>query len=327
MKDFFLLGCSRSGTTMLATQLNKTKEIIIPPETWWLSNAQYLGVKRIESDFILNLFLNKIKESIQVAQNEEMDKAFLSFYDSIKGFRGSYDELFREFASYYKSYFNTKLFGEKTPAHTTFMNELNETFSDFKKLILLRDPRDIVYSYFNAWFELNNESLYKILKILKVYLYNILHLAEGDVYFVKYEELTENVEMEIQKIKKFLSLNDNNDKKASIDEKNVFTAKPTGIHANLSKPVFKNSGKYKKLPIEMQQIIESVLYEEMSSLGYDFDHEKKSLKGTIFENIEEDVKQQLQRNLPKKLSKNWNKEYIHRLRTIAHIIKNKVKNK
>lgn len=327
MKDFFLLGCSRSGTTMLATQLNKTKDIIIPPETWWLSNAQYLGIKNIKSNFILNLFLNKIKESIQVAQNEEMNKAFSCFCDSIKGFRGSYDELFREFASYFKDYFNTQLFGEKTPAHTTFMNELNEVFSDFKKLILLRDPRDIVYSYFNAWFELNNESLYEILKTLKVYLYNILNLTKGDVYFVKYENLTENLEIEIQKIKKFLSLDYKNKKEIFLDDKKVLTANPTGIHSNLSKPVFKNSGKYKNLPVEMQQIIESVLFEEMLALGYAFDYEKKSLKGTIFENIEEDVKQQLQKNLPKKLSKNWDEEYMHRLRTIAHIIKNKIKNR
>lgn len=70
---FFLLGCSRSGTTLLATQLNKTKEIIIPPETWWLAHVQYLEVKNIES----SLMLNKVGESIHVAENHEMNKNFL----------------------------------------------------------------------------------------------------------------------------------------------------------------------------------------------------------------------------------------------------------
>ena len=151
-----------------------------------------------------------------------------------------YDNLYKILSKSFKEYFNVESFGEKTPAHTTFMPELNCNYSDYKKIILLRDPRDIVYSYFSAWFDStdNDAGLYNILKNIKVYLYNILYVAKGDIHWIKYEDLTSSPLDEIIKIKKFLNLSSENIPTSSTK---ILTANPTGIHINITKPVFNNS--------------------------------------------------------------------------------------
>lgn len=123
------------------------------------------------------------------------------------------------------------------------MNEVNQTYTDYKKIILLRDPRGITNSYFNAWFDLNEKSLYKILCV-----------ANDNLYSVKYENLTEYPEKQIKKINIFLSLEDSELNK-DIEQEKVLTENPVGTHENLTKPVFKNSGKYKNSQLKYRNLL------------------------------------------------------------------------
>lgn len=61
MSDFFILGCSRSGTTMLASMLNNHPQVVVPPETWWLSVACAMGISSFTSQYQLRAFMLQIR--------------------------------------------------------------------------------------------------------------------------------------------------------------------------------------------------------------------------------------------------------------------------
>lgn len=268
MSDFFILGCSRSGTTMFASMLNSHQEVIVPPETTWLGVAYEMQLSRMAGKSLTREFLFRINRNLS-RHGHTMWKVFMeAFMRDHVAFRGSYAELLNCFAADAKSYFSASYFGEKTPAHTTYIHELYESFPEYRKVILLRDPRDIVCSYFNAWYEKNDESLYKILLNLKCYLLNITAaIREYDCLTLTYEDLTTSPEEELRRVCRYLSI-PYSDSMLSLNPTSV----PSGVHSNLNKEVFKNSQKYlDELSGNYISAIEHVLRDEMELLGYEPD--------------------------------------------------------
>ena len=231
-------------------------------------------------------------------------------------FRGRYNELFDLFAIDAKEYFGASLFGEKTPAHTTFLSELNRNFLQYKKIVLLRDPRDIVCSYFTTWYKQNDASLYNVLLTLKVYMLAIaLAVREDDCLQLRYESLTSSPSEEMERVSAFLTIQYSEE---------ILTLHPTtsarGIHKNLAKQVFSNSGKYReKLPAHYIAAIEAVLGDEMLMFGYR--HEINPDKYQAFINrylpIITQANKQLKREAILKDSKNWAPTIKSKMRAFA----------
>src|SRR5438128_10984464 len=59
MTKFFIIGCPRSGTTMLQQALNRHSQVIIPPETAFFSLLGHC--KRIQREH-----LQRIKEDLEI---------------------------------------------------------------------------------------------------------------------------------------------------------------------------------------------------------------------------------------------------------------------
>lgn len=275
-----------------------------------------MGLATMPGNYLNRAFLRDVRAHFLGAGKDQWVEFTDVFAFRHGDFHGSYNELFDQFSADAKVHFGATYFGEKTPAHTTFVRELEARFPAYAKVILLRDPRDIVCSYFNAWFDKADESLYIVLKILKCYLLNITHaLREYDYYRLKYESLTAAPAEEMERICEHLSI------PFSLQMLELTpTTSSKGVHSNLAKRVFANSKKYREiLPSHYIAAIEAVLGEEMRMIGYvpemDVDEHRDFVAGYL--PIINEAHQQVSRAVQQKDSHNWHPSIKTKLRALA----------
>jgi hypothetical protein len=283
--------------------LNSHPEIVVPSETWWMSTAKAFGRRHISSPLVSRMFLRSIRMNLKQGSNRAVIKAFDRMYPRIKGYTGSYDGLFRLFSQEMRSEVSKKVFGEKTPANTTFYPEINRAFPDFKKVVLLRDPRDILCSYIHAWYgeEYSEKNMLKAATTIKVYLHNIINNRQQDDLVVRYEDLTENPQREIERICNYLGV----ENMPGLATDFIPTVRPAGLHANLAQAVRKNSGNYAALPDKLVETMEFVFRRELDALGYARRFPSPRTDSLLLEKIEDVVNERLAKELPSKLSENW----------------------
>lgn len=195
MKYFFILGCHRSGTTLLQMALNRHSQITIPPETKYFSS--FLGhshpcqVRRLE----------RINRDLQIelpppATVVREGGPARHFFGRIAG--AYLDRLGKR---------NVVYFGEKTPAHSGYVPRIRRTFPEAKLLWLYRDGRDVALSMRNVgWLD---RHLGVNMLIWLFYYFQQRRLARdpsAPVLFVKYEDLVARPEQELARVTDFLEL-------------------------------------------------------------------------------------------------------------------------
>jgi hypothetical protein len=141
----FIIGAPRSGTSLLRALLNRHPSIGLCDETYYfyyvysrrrafgdLSRPtnrqrlidQYLATHRIRR---LGLDLNELNKTL-MAEGE------------------SYSAFFLALIRFYSRSQGKSVYGEKTPHHAYYVDQLNHWYPDGKILYLIRDPRDVVAS-------------------------------------------------------------------------------------------------------------------------------------------------------------------------------------
>lgn len=190
-EKFFILGCPRSGTTMLQQALNRHSQIVIPPETKFFfyfyrqSHRQQLRhLKRLNEDLGIDIpppsrRIRTVEESR--AFFEDMSQRYLS-------------RLGRT---------GVTLFGEKTPEHTSRVHYIRELYPDAKIIFILRDGRDVALSLSRVpWLDVT------ILGGFLIWLYYCRFAAQlrrqgvENVSFVRYEDLVTSPRPTISSISK-----------------------------------------------------------------------------------------------------------------------------
>jgi hypothetical protein len=195
IEKFFLLGCPRSGTTMLQQALNRHSGIVIPPETKYFfsffrqsKKKQAAHVRRINGD--LKIHLPTPERRI----------------DSVAEGRAFYDLMARQYVSR-QGKKDVVCFGEKTPEHTGRMPVIRELFPTARIIVLYRDGRDVASSLSRMpWMSPN---LY-VNFALWLYYHRVAHTEENKAcpwtYFARYEDIVANPEKELRGILQFLGL-------------------------------------------------------------------------------------------------------------------------
>jgi LPS sulfotransferase NodH len=195
MKKFFILGCPRSGTTMLQQALNRHSRVVVPPETRYFSSFlghsyrhQLRHAKRLDRDLQIRL--------PPPSRRIHGDKEARNFFEQM--------------ASLYLQRLNrtdVSYFGEKSPAHTGKLWRIKEVFPEAKILFLYRDGRDVALSLTKVpWM---HQDLYVNFAVW-LYYYWVLRQAREcpglDLLCIKYEELATNPDAELRKVLDFLLL-------------------------------------------------------------------------------------------------------------------------
>jgi hypothetical protein len=195
MKYFFILGCPRSGTTMLQQALNRHSSIAIPPETKYFSaflghsrTCQERHLRQLNADLRTNLSMPVCPIHSKKQARRFYEQLASSFLEATQ--RGPVVYL-----------------GDKSPAHSGFLPRIKQVFPEAKYLWLFRDGRDVALSLTKVPWMCSN--IYATFLIWLFY-YRKQMLAENDrdldILFVRYEDLVANPVVELQRVTAFLDL-------------------------------------------------------------------------------------------------------------------------
>src|SRR5437016_6151356 len=131
---FFIVGCPRSGTTMVQQALNRHSQIVIPPETKYFFSffghsrgQQRRHVRRLNEDLRINL-------PTPARRIRSLDEG-----------RDFYEIMARQYVERLQKK-SVASFGEKTPEHTGHLLRIRQMFPRAKIIVLSRDGRDVALS-------------------------------------------------------------------------------------------------------------------------------------------------------------------------------------
>lgn len=195
MKYLFLLGCHRSGTSMLQQALNRHGGIVIPPETKYFSS--FLGHSR----------KCQLRRLIRI--NTDLQIVIPPPPETIRGTvksRQFYGEMVERYLAKLRRE-NVTYFGEKTPAHAGYLPRIKQLFPDAKFLWLFRDGRDVALSMRKVpWMSRN------LAVNMAVWLFyyrkqmRAMQERNQDLLVIKYEDLVTQPMTEFTRICTFLDV-------------------------------------------------------------------------------------------------------------------------
>ena len=195
MKQFFIVGCPRSGTTMVQQALNRHSQIAIPPETKFFfsffghGRAQQLRhLERLNADLDIRL-----RRPAARIVTPEAGRAF-------------FNDLARRYVERLGKP-GVTAFGEKTPEHSGYLPRIRQLFPEAKIIVLYRDGRDVAASLSRMpW---TSPDLY-VNFLVWIYYNSVLGRARRDrlpnLYFARYEAIVADPATEMANILDFLDL-------------------------------------------------------------------------------------------------------------------------
>jgi len=224
-KQIFVVGNSRSGTTMMGRILNNHLDIFTFKELHffgqlWSEKDKEQKINKIESIKLFSKLLCIQKFGIfqqdNPSQFDEVSESVLEqdIYTRI--------EIFNLFLEYSVGQNNSSISCNQTPRDVFYINEILENFPDAKIINMMRDPRDILLSQKNKWKRryLGASSIpfreavrsyfnYHPITISKIWNTSVsaaLSKNSNNIITIQFENLVENSEKEIKKLCLFLGI-------------------------------------------------------------------------------------------------------------------------
>lgn len=284
----FIVGVSRSGTTLLRFLLDAHPEMAIPPETHWLK-----GVIKMYSCGEMNL-----DDAVTIISGHSswpdmnISHATLEMLlGNNKG--GTLAEFVRAIYKEYAAKFGAKRFGDKTPDNILNMKNIAMFFPEARFIHIIRDGRDIAVSHKGTWFGPKGN----VRKAAKHWSRRILTARKQalslDHYLeVRYEDLLLDTESVLQKISAFIDLpidqrqfkyyEDSNDRlvkemgERKVGKATISANQRVSIHKMVSQPPDPRRINRWKLKLTQNEvaIFEAVAGKLLKELGYVFANEK-----------------------------------------------------
>ena len=150
-RPFFIVGSGRCGTTLLRAMLQAHPDVHIPPETYVLGNVvrDWRRYSRLPWNAVLRLVLGQFVfhphwEAFQLTL-EPLFRELNVRPSSGRNLAAVLDAVYTAHARQCKP--AASRWGDKTPANTFVLPDLNAVFPDLRVIHLLRDGRDVVGSF------------------------------------------------------------------------------------------------------------------------------------------------------------------------------------
>ncbi|EKU97437.1 sulfotransferase domain protein [Leptolyngbya sp. PCC 7375] len=271
LNSIFLVGCPRSGTTLLQQMLDAHPDVAIAPEThfirnFWLKREQY-GDLAEDSNY--QALLNAIADIPEFA---EMELDLSTFQDAAQKLDRSYAVLFNLLLDQFRQDRNTQIVGEKTPNHLLYMQILQTFFPNARFIHIVRDPRAVVNSWKTVpW---STGSIAGDAEVWRRYMATARQSPpdNGAIFTLYYEQLISTSEDCLKKLCNFLELSFD----ASMLDYYTHQSKRVNVNrepwkGNAVRPVSSKSLTRWQRELSTAEIatIESVAGSEMCQLGYE----------------------------------------------------------
>ena len=142
----FIVGCPRSGTTLLQRMLSAHPDVAIAPETcfirrFWAHRADYGDLDQDAP------FERLLRDIVAMPEFAEMDLNADAFMAAAWQADRSYAAVFRLLLVQYAEQQEATVVGEKTPNHVLYIPTLHDFFPEARFIHVVRDARAVV----NSW--------------------------------------------------------------------------------------------------------------------------------------------------------------------------------
>ncbi|MEP7180906.1 MAG: sulfotransferase [Betaproteobacteria bacterium] len=283
-----IVGCPRSGTSLLAVMLDSHPRLAIPPET---SFIRHLGKLAGSGDALrLNFFRLVTFDKLGVSAWSDCGLDTSTFWQRLLAVRPfTLTGGLRAFYTLYAEQSGKARCGDKTPAYVRLMPEIESLLPEAHFIHLIRDPRPTVLSWRNTWFAPSKDVATLAVKWAE-------HVAAGRAaarvlhhYLeVRYEDLVLAPEATLRAVCDFIGLDyapamldyeargqarlDSLQPRTSVDGSRVIAREErTSIHANLVRPP--QTARVRQWETEMaadeRRAVEEAAGPLMRELGYD----------------------------------------------------------
>lgn len=142
----FLVGCPRSGTTLLQRLLDSHTGLAVAPETFFVRNFWKRRLRYGELDQDQN-FCRLLDDIVNLPEFGPMGLAAGPFRDAALAGVRTLEAPFRLLLERFAEQRGALWVGEKTPNHLLYMRTLERLFPDCRFVQILRDPRDVAISW------------------------------------------------------------------------------------------------------------------------------------------------------------------------------------
>lgn len=269
---FFIVGCGRSGTTLLQSMLISHPRVTIPPET------KFYGVVR-DQNRNLNL---QSDQGFRTAcewtwanfdrRGIKIDKA--TFLDLADQTDRSWPGILTATLATYAVAQGSDRVGEKSPVHTHYAHEIMEDFPDAKFVHVLRDPRAVVLSRMKAGFgsRLIGPNIVRWRRAVDMHERCAQRLGPERYHIVRYEDLVQDRERVLKDLCEFLGIDLHPAMLAHHErDDRGWSERSSDWLENTLKPVFTSSIDAWKQDLKPFQIamIEASLGDRITLMGYE----------------------------------------------------------
>lgn len=271
---FFIIGCPRSGTTLLQVILNRHPKILIPPET-----KLFFYYHRMPS-WIRKITIDRINRDLGIELRSDFARRSMTT-----------DKTFDRMMELYSrrtSKHSVAWFGEKSPEHTTRTQWIRDTFPDAKFLAISRDGRDVAASLMNApWINCSHLGAALIWRRYQNALSEFLKSNEKNTLLIKYEDLVQEPRVAVCRMLSHLELDPNEQVDRMLDrhpfDSRSFPLREMKWKSTSLLPISKDVCTRSSQRLSERQIseIECVVREQLDRFGYSVDRETESRKVSL----------------------------------------------
>jgi hypothetical protein len=140
----FLVGCPRSGTTLLRRILDAHRDLALTPETHWIPRCLERGIGVTPEGFVTSELVEHLLASPKFARTRIEPAELASLLQANGPVR--YADFVRGFFNLFGRVEGKPMVGDKTPGYVRHLPLLHELFPKAKFVHLIRDGRDVVLS-------------------------------------------------------------------------------------------------------------------------------------------------------------------------------------
>jgi len=263
---FFIVGCGRSGTTLFRIILNAHSGVFVPPETFFFNEIAngFVGINSSSEKKISKLLSKWWVRDMKVERNE-----ILKLLDP---HQASWRNVFLAFMGSLSSGSGATMFGEKTPGHIRYSQQLLDEYPKCKIIILVRDPRASFASFRSA-----NVGTGQISTFSKTWSYaaTIAKNLENNprCMRVHFEKLITNTEDVMGSVCEFLDLSFDDSMMNYHSRTDPDYSPEQTHHKNTQKPIFTSGLTKWKSQLTNNQIglLEYTLADQMAAMGYELE--------------------------------------------------------
>lgn len=268
-KPIFIVGCPRSGTTLLASRLDQHSQIAVTPEShffeilsnYWLIKAKYPLTKRGIGDFLLKSRMKDLQIDIDVFM-----KLFIHTAQD-------YINIFDICMTLYRQNAQKKYWCEKSPQHLKYLKYIYHYYPHAKVICILRDGRDVALSLSRApWRERNLAiSSMEWNEYVDLYLKAKSMFSKENFFDIKFETLVQNPGQSLKSVCHFLQIDFEPNMLAIPEEKpNLIPLWEMKWKENVMKPFDRKiTGKWEDQATEFQKkLMHSIMQTNLQKLKY-----------------------------------------------------------